>query len=127
MNYKLLIILNSCFLTLGFLEFIVINEEALLCLCFFTFVFTIYVFLGNDIFNSLDEKSIEIEKIFIKNTMAYFSLICFNTEKYSKIWLSKSFYLYNANLRINKLRLLLEFDKILSFKAEKKLSLLQEV
>ena len=127
MNFKPLIIANSCFLVLGLLEIIVINEEFLLCLCFFIFVFTIYVFLGNEIFNSLDEKSIEIEKTFIKNLMIYFNLICFNTNKYSKIFISKSFYFYKVNLTINKLRLILEFNKVSSLKSDKKIFLLQEI
>lgn len=127
MNFRPFILANACFLVFGLLEIIVINEEALLCLCFFIFVFTIHVFLGNDIFSSLDDKSIEIEKTFIKNVIIYFNLICFNTKKYSKIWISKSFYFYNVNLTINKLRLILEFNKILSLKADKKIFLLQEI
>lgn len=112
---------------LGLLEIIVINEEALLCLCFFTFVFTIYIFLGDNIFNSLDEKSNEVEKIFLKNLMTYFNLISFNIEKYSKITSNKSFYFFNTNLYINKLHLLLEFNKMLSYKTDKKIFFLQEI
>jgi hypothetical protein len=75
MNYNVLFIINLSLFIFGFLEFVAINEEILLALCFLVFISSFYIFLGNDFFNSNNEKSLEVQKNFVVNlTKNSFSL-----------------------------------------------------
>ena len=55
--YLYLVLFAVFLFSFGLFEVIVINEEILLCLCFFTFVLVCFVSSNNDIFNNLNQKS----------------------------------------------------------------------
>ena len=55
--YLYLVLFAVFLFSFGLFEVIVINEEILLCLCFFTFVLVCFVSSNNDIFNNFNQKS----------------------------------------------------------------------
>jgi len=65
-----------------FFEFLVFNEEALLALCFFAFVFFCFNSLSNSIFDSFDSRALKFESEF---------LVAFNLAKQMN---SKIFYFW---------------------------------
>ncbi len=61
--YLYLVLFVVVLFSFGLFEVIVINEEILLCLCFFTFVLVCFASSNNDIFNNLNQKSKDIKII----------------------------------------------------------------
>ena len=127
MNYNVLFIINLSLFIFGFLEFVAINEEILLALCFLVFISSFYIFLGNDFFNSNNEKSLEVQKNFVVNlTKNSFSLSQI-IKNYSRIWSGKSFYLDKTNQELNRLKILLNSDRKSLSKNLKKLNFLHDI
>jgi hypothetical protein len=60
------------FSILSFVEFFVFNEEALLALCFFAFIFFLFNNIGGGVFDSLNSRATKFE---------YDLLLLFNLEK----------------------------------------------
>lgn len=66
MNYKALIVFLSLFFLMGFFELAVINEEALLCLTFISFVYIIYIVGSAKVLQAIHTKALDTQKSLIK-------------------------------------------------------------
>lgn len=66
MNYKSLTFFLTLFFLMGFFELVVINEEALLCLTFISFVYIIYIVGSAKLFEAIKTKAFDTQKSLIK-------------------------------------------------------------
>lgn len=66
MNYKSLTVFLSLFFLMGIFELAVINEEALLCLTFISFVYIIYIVGSAKLFVAIQAKALDTQKSLIK-------------------------------------------------------------
>lgn len=66
MNYKSLTVFLTLFFLMGFFELAVIDEEALLCLTFISFVYIIYIVGSAKLFEAIQTKALDTQKSLIK-------------------------------------------------------------